>query len=199
MELVRNLMLALKQDQPIDDKRYLNVSSIPMSEWVAEYVSRQRSDYRFQLFNDAVLVPAPRSSLITEDSLWVPNRIAKALVTRGIGMRVLPCLKRITAVPKAATSRSEDRPTPSKHFQTLAVQGNFEGVEKIVVIDDIITRGATLLGSANRLLEAFPNVQISGFAAMRTISHPDDFSNFLDPCIGFVNYRSSSDDSLRRP
>ena len=58
---------------------------------------------------------------------------------------------------------------------------------EIVIVDDIITRGSTLLGAANRLVEAFPNAKIRGFAAMRSISRPTDFTGVIDPCVGKIH------------
>ncbi|MBI1664074.1 MAG: hypothetical protein IS860_11460 [Nitrosopumilus sp.] len=57
---------------------------------------------------------------------------------------------------------------------------------EIVLVDDVITPGATTLGAVNRLADAFPNAKIRVFAAMRTISNPDEFSEIIQPCIGTI-------------
>jgi predicted amidophosphoribosyltransferase len=135
------------------------------------------------------------------DSLWVPDRIASALVEKGLGGEVVRCLVRETAVPKSAWSDASERPTPSRHFETIAVQGRIADPppEKFVLIDDLVTRGATSLGAANRLLEVFPKAQVRAFAAMRTISVPSEFTNMYDPQVGTIEYRAWIDDTLRRP
>ncbi|MDG7031901.1 MAG: phosphoribosyltransferase, partial [Nitrososphaerota archaeon] len=68
----------------------------------------------------------------------------------------------------------------------MEVQGRLSEPESVLLIDDIITRGATLLGAANRLADAFPNARISAFAAMRTVSNPDEFQREYDPQMGNV-------------
>ncbi len=115
------------------------------------------------------------------DTLWVPERIANALVRRGFGARVASFLIRVNAVPKSAFSSSNERPTPNQHFQSMAMQGSLAPPDEIVLVDDIVTRGHTPIGAANRLLEAFPSTRVRAFIAMRTISHPVSFSRVYDP------------------
>jgi gamma-glutamylcysteine synthetase len=79
----------------------------------------------------------------------------------------------------------------------MAVQKSFSDAEEIVLVDDVVTRGATLLGAANRLTEAFPNVRIRAFAAMRTMTPPLVFRAINDPCIGTIELRGI--DTFRRP
>lgn len=63
--------------------------------------------------------------------------------------------------------------------------------------NDVIRRGATLLGIAGRVKETYPNLTVQGFAAMRAISDSNKFKRLLDPCKGVV--RLSGDQTLRRP
>lgn len=178
----------------------LQGESILMSDWIGKYIQKNNNELPFTFFeSDTVLVPAPRSSLMKQDSLWVPERIAKALVSNGFGSQVVSCLRRITAVRKAATSTAQDRPRYTEHFDSMGVEGNFSMTENIVIVDDIVTRGATLLASANRLLDAFPSSRISGFAAMRTVTNETEFVNVIDPRIGTIKYRQVTDDTIRRP
>ncbi len=172
-----------------------------MSDWISSTMVRRRSELPFDsLFRiNSVLVPLPRSSLLQPDSLWVPERIANALINRQFGARVMPCLTRSRAVPKSATSQPDQRPTPTDHFKSFTVQGNLGSAEDVVLIDDIVTRGHTMIGAANRLLEAFPSSRIHAFAAMRTVSDWTDFSHIYDPQIGSIEYRANFDDCLRRP
>ncbi|MCX6648859.1 MAG: phosphoribosyltransferase [Candidatus Bathyarchaeota archaeon] len=117
---------------------------------------------------------------------------------QGLGSEVAPCLVRSRPVIKSATSHPSLRPTPEAHYESLAVQRRLSEPRNILLIDDIITRGSTLMGSANRLADAYPQANIRAFAAMRTISSPADFKNFYDPCIGTIELRQSGD-TLRRP
>ena len=138
----------------------------------------------------AVLVPVPKSSLFKEGSLWVPEQIANSFVRSGLGGRSARLLARTRAIAKAATSLSSGRPRPTAldHLQTLAVQTELRSVEEIVLIDDVVTTGSTLLGCANKLLESYPSSLIRGFAVMRAVSNPVDFKQTLDPIVGAITF-----------
>jgi hypothetical protein len=179
---------------------FLGSPPILMSQWVARQVRQNLNSLPFaSLFQrTSVLVPVPSSSLMRAGTLWVPQRIATALASEGLGGQTVSCLVRTQAVPKAAFSPSRDRPTARRHYETLAVQGRLSEPETILMVDDIITRGATLLGAANRLAEAFPHARISAFAAMRTVSNPDEFQKEYDPRMGVVRLREDGS-TLRRP
>ena len=191
----RRIMRVIKNDSFVENPPVL------MSDWISRTMESRKTGLPFaSIFRtESVLVPLPRSSLLQPDSLWVPERIADALVRRQFGARVMPCLIRTRAVRKSATSQAYQRPTPTEHFESLAVQGNLEPTEDIVLVDDIITRGHMMIGAANRLLEAFPSARIHAFAAMRTVSDWNDFSHIFDPRIGSIEYREAIDDCLRRP
>ena len=50
------------------------------------------------------------------------------------------------------------RPTAEQHYESISVQGILSEPEEILLVDDVVTRGVTLLGCANRLADAFPKV-----------------------------------------
>jgi len=137
----------------------------------------------------ATLVPIPKSSLPTKDGLWVPELLSKGLVAAGFGRRVAPLLERTEPIPKAARSLSTDRPTALKNYQTLAARKDLDTPSELVLIDDVVTAGATLLGSANRLAEAYPDIAIRGFAAARTLTDPSRFHKTVDPVVGTITLR----------
>ena len=193
----REFMIALKNERFVEDPQ--NGKLVLMSEWIAKTIQRNMTTLPFASFfqPNTILVPTPKSSLMKPDTLWVPMRIASALARIGLG-KVLPCLTRIKSVPKATSSLPKDRPTPAEHYKSLRVDGSLSKPDEIVLVDDIITRGATLLGAANLLADAFPQTRIRAFAAMRTISNPSEFDKLYDPCIGTIELRESGD-TLRRP
>lgn len=149
------------------------------------------------LGSDVSLVPVPKSSLLLPGSLWVPQRIADALVEVGLGSGVFPILERRKAVPKAAFSAPKDRPKPSDHYETIGVHLQLEPMQRIVLVDDVITRGATMLGAASRLAEAYPEAEIRAFAMIRTMSQPEAFVHIEDPCLGHIQLHG--DQTFRNP
>jgi predicted amidophosphoribosyltransferase len=119
------------------------------------------------------------------------------MVEMGIGAVVSTCLERTVAVPKAAFVSGEERPTAERHFETIAVRRRLGEFRRVVIVDDVVTRGATLLGAASRLLEVYPAVDVRGFAAIRTISDPADFQAIVDPVLGRIEFRDG--ETYRRP
>jgi adenine/guanine phosphoribosyltransferase-like PRPP-binding protein len=68
---------------------------------------------------------------------------------------------------------------------------------RIVMVDDVITKGRTLLAAAIRLYEAFPNADIRAFALVRTMGFVPDVRQPLDPCLGVVRWAAG--DARREP
>lgn len=190
----RDVMVALKRDL------FVGEPPIPMSQWVAQTIQRNKATLQFAPFfqSNTILVPAPKSSLMQPNTLWVPERIASALVKIGLGKEVVASLVRVNPVRKAASSAPSERPTTDDHYESMVVQGRLSNPDEIVLVDDVVTRGATLLGAANRLADVFPQAHIRAFAAMRTISNPLEFVKVYDPCVGTIDLQDSGD-TLRRP
>lgn len=189
----RTTRTALKDDQVVSNPPIL------MSDFVGNVIRDNITNLPFAHFfeTNPILVPIPRSSLMQSGTLWVPQRLAKALVRRGLGKDVEECLKRTTPLRKSATSLASDRPKTFEHCNSMEVQKVFPEPLEILLIDDIVTRGAAVLGAANKLAEAFPAARIRALAAMRTISPPDIFTDIMAPCIGTIELRGI--DAFRRP
>lgn len=96
-------------------------------------------------------------------------------------------LKRATPVAKAATSAPANRPKAIDHYASFVVQGALSKTTEILLVDDVVTRGATLLGAANRIAEAFPEATVRGFAAMRAIGSTDKFVSVYNPVMGIIS------------
>ena len=178
----KNATLLIKGD------KFFGNPPVLMSEYISQLIFKNIGTLPFAHFFDTepILVPIPNSSLMKENSLWVPQRIATALHEKGYGMGVVDMLKRIRHLPKAATSLSENRPKAADHYASLEVQDILTIPKHILLIDDVVTRGATLLGAANKLNEKYPGVNILAFSAMRTISNPPDFQHVYDPRVGEI-------------
>ncbi len=144
-----------------------------------------------------VLVPMPSSSLKKHDSLWVPRCVSSALVRNGLGSGVVECLKRIRAVPKSSRSLPEKRPKAIVHYDSLGVETIHDAGE-LLVVDDVITRGANMMGAVNRLATVFPHAKIRGFAVIRTVSRPEEFEAIEDPRTGRVRLAANGE-TFREP
>lgn len=137
-----------------------------------------------------VLVPAPRSSPVKPDSLYPTRLICDQLVANGLGLEARPLLERITAVPKAAFSKPEDRPTLQMHYDSLRVTGELLEPRSILLVDDVVTKGTMLLASATRLQEAMPRTRIRVFALIRTMSHVE-VERIEEICAGKIEPRGT--------
>lgn len=135
----------------------------------------------------AVLVPAPRSAPIAAGYLWPGERIAHALLQVGLGADVRPLLTRTESVPKAAFARPGERPTVARHMETIAVEVELlENPSHIVVVDDVITKGAMLAACTGVLRDTYPEADVRGFALLRTMGLVPDVDKIFDPCVGTI-------------
>jgi len=159
-----------------------------MSEDIARIILRELKNYPFSdYFNeDAILIPTPKNSLPQKDDLWVPQRITSVFASNGLG-KSEECLIRETPLPRSSKVSAPNRPKAFQHYDSMKVRELLFNPKEIVLVDDVITRGATVLGTVNRLAETFPKALIRVFAVMRTISNPDDFSKIVDPCTGTIS------------
>jgi len=157
--------------------------SIPITMDIARNIANNISIRFGNLFgSDVILIPVPSSTLKKSEDLWVPYNLAKALESKGLG-KVIACVKQKNAIPKSATSRPEDRATAQQHYDSLVIEGVVPAMKRIVLIDDVVTRGATAIGVASRLKDAYPDADIRLFAAVRTMSNAKEFKEFVEPCI----------------
>lgn len=142
-----------------------------------------------EFFGDQVtLVPAPRSAPLPEGALWPSLDICQAMVARGLAAATLPCVERTEAVPKSAFAKPGERPTPQRHYDTMAAEAQLEVPATLVVVDDFVTKGSTLLAAASRVAEAFPASNVLAFALVRTKGIVPEIDAILEPCIGEITY-----------
>lgn len=138
---------------------------------------------------DVVLVPVPGSSLLVLGGLWPADRLCKAIRNEGLAANVLPLLTRTKAVPKSATAGPGQRPSVETHYESLSVQRStplLPPTVRFTIVDDVVTRGATLLAGYVRLQEAYPDVPINCFALIRTMSGVD-VDSVLSPVTGVIS------------
>lgn len=156
--------------------------------WLSEFFS-----------SDTFLVPVPGSSPRKDSSaLWVPRAFCRQLAARGLGREVQECLERSSPVPKSAYAAPQDRPRPSRHYDSLRVRGSLFAPRRITLVDDVITRGATLVAAASRVLETYPECEVRAFAILRTMTRVE-VDPILSPCSGIIRYDATTDSSWRDP
>lgn len=189
----KSVSVELKQD-----KRYEN-PPCKISQVVAQRVFQNKdSSYFIEFFGpDVLAVPIPSSSLKKPGSLWVPYELALALKETGLVGDVLTLVKRIHALPKSATSLASERSKAINHYNSVQVTKKLIAPSSILLVDDVITRGATMLGIAASVMEAYPDIPIRGFAAMIAISDSNAFRSILMPCRGKITLHG--DQTRRRP
>jgi hypothetical protein len=133
------------------------------------------------------LIPVPRSAPLTPGALWPARVIADLLVEGGFGHEVLPCIERVTAVPKSAVSQAKERPLWHAHHASLTVRGQLLVPSHITLIDDVLTMGRTTFACAQRLHEAFPAAELRVFAMIRTLGLVDDIDAIIEPAVGTIS------------
>lgn len=144
-----------------------------------------------------VLVPVPGSAPHNAGDPWAAEHLALALVNAGLGGQTWPGLRRVRAVRKSATAAPGDRPTVNVHYQSFDIELTSSPPEKILLVDDVVTKGRTLLAAASRVHEAFPRAQIRAFALVRTMGLIAGVGQLLDPCKGEIQWRGG--DAHRSP
>jgi hypothetical protein len=159
-----------------------------------------------------MLVPVPGSAPLQRAD-WVGERLAWCLKELGLGAGVWPLLRRRYAVKKSAFAAADKRPSVFEHYASFAVdlglggdglvaQRSAESATggrglRLILVDDVITRGRTLLAAASRLRDSFPCAQIRAFALLRTLGPHETLHRLLDPCEGEVRWASG--DARRSP
>lgn len=169
------------------------------SDYAARRLAEEHPESLFDdLFADPpLLVPVPRSSLAVEGGIWPASNIASALARHRIGAAVLPCLARIKAVPKSAFAASGTRPKPIDHYESLQVTKMMTDRQSLCLVDDVITKGATLLAAATRLHETYPQATVTAFALVRTLGFVENVEKIVVPATGTITSRG--DDAFREP
>lgn len=148
-----------------------------------------------KMFEDApVLVPAPRSAPMREDGLWPTRILCDRLAAAGFGGSVQEYIKRVKKVPKSSSfSAADQRPSCNTHYNSLTVVSPEAFIAKIILVDDVFTLGRTSCACVRRLKEAYPDADISVFAAMRTRGFVTKLEQIVHPAYNTMTYNSESD------
>jgi len=181
---IRNFVLGLKEDRV--------VGGVSSSQHVARRLAERSDAAELRSFlADAVLVPAPKSAPLTTGALWASLRIAQALHEHSVGRAVAAVIERVRPIPTSHLVGGSARAWPDQHLATLALRRelpiDFDG--RLVIVDDVVTRGSTLLGCALALRESYPTANVVGFAAARTLKQEETMpSDAVQPILGTIEW-----------
>jgi hypothetical protein len=165
---------------------------------IAHHLGKLVSDGLFPGFfgGDISLVPVPGHTPLAPGAISTTLRIARALADCGLGSGVSPLLTRVKPVQKSAFAAPHERPRARDHYDSMAVTSSLLVPRKIMLIDDVVTRGATLLGAASRIAAELPGAEILGFVLVRAVTD-GEIATIRDPCVGTIELKDG--ESLRRP
>jgi predicted amidophosphoribosyltransferase len=146
-----------------------------------------------------VLIPIPASEPRRPNRDYLPDRLADAFVAEGLAPSAWKGLLRIRGVAKSATAAPGRRPTVRAHYESLSVvpSSKLPADARLLLVDDVVTKGRTLLAAAMRLHETFPQARITAFALLRTLGFKDHLGGLLEPCVGRIGWRAG--DAHRNP
>ena len=144
----------------------------------------------------AALVPVPGSAR-TSDASWPALELAVVLSEVGFSLPVWTCLRRRYAVTKSATAAGSARPSVQQHFDSFVAMPAITPVQRIVLIDDVVTKGRTLLAAAARLRNVLPDADIRAFALIRTQGYAHHMEHLQEPCQGVIRWAGG--DARREP
>jgi len=170
--------------------------------WLPRYAgcvheaSRRDAELAALFGGSPALVPVPGST-VSSESPWAAERLAVALVGVGLGGRLAPALRRHFTVRKSATSPVGHRPSVREHYESFAMFRPLIVADKIVLVDDVITKGRTLLAAAARLRTELPHADIRAFALIRTVGFVPRMERVMEVCHGTVRWAGG--DARREP
>lgn len=138
---------------------------------------------------DVIVVPCPRSAPVREGTLWPALEICRLLLDCGFCERIEQVVRREKAVVRSHTAAPGNRPTVQMHYESMSASTLMHSRgQRITIVDDVITKGNTLIAGASRLNEAVPDAVIQAFAIVRTRGLVPDISQIRDPVFGTIDY-----------
>ncbi len=174
----------------IKGDRYDRRVQMRMPEYAAKRLAEELLGSPLErFFRASILVPLPRSGLRQKDSLWPAQRICEELVRYKLAERFVAAIERKIPVRKSAGS--SDRPSPREHYDSLEMLLAPPTAKAIVLVDDVITRGATALGAAWRILEGMPEVDVKVFAIARTVP-AEQATRLVDIQVGTIELKGTN-------
>lgn len=124
---------------------------------------------------DRTLVPVPGSGVTDDRNLWVAYRLCAALSDGGFSNPVETVIKRTAAIRKSSFCRTGERPEASEHRDTMTAHTDLIVPAKVLLVDDVLTRGCTTMGAALCLKAKYPDVDVRIFSVFLTKNFDPEF------------------------
>lgn len=149
-----------------------------------------------QLFEreNLTLVPIPRSAplppknLSSGQTLWPSLYFCQAMQAKGVKCNIEPCLERVVKIRKSAFASPGERAEPMEHFNTMTLdRATLTLGREILLVDDFITRGSTIVGAASLIKNRHPNANVSAFTVVRTV-YARELKRLIEPCVGEISF-----------
>lgn len=177
------LVLAIKQLRV--DPRF---EPPDIAEWAVARMAAQRPTNVLHDFfgrGSAHVIAAPGAGFTLKHSASAPVALCFALVKYDLAAKMLPRIIRTAPVPKSAYAAPGARPPLRTHFDTMSVPDRaLDANDDIIVVDDVVTKGTTLLAAVARVREAYPQARVRAFAIARTSEVTGD--RVYAPVVGTV-------------
>ena len=162
--------------------------------WLKSYSTRvcsqmtQHGQFNGFFSERTVLVPVPVCDASTSLPRWSAQRLAFIFQEMGLGESVWIGLQRVKPVERSSRAWMWERPTVLSHYQSFVAMPVSTPPEEVVLVDDVVTKGRTLLAAAMRLRQAFPSTTVRAFALVRTMGFLANVERLFDPCQGQIRW-----------
>lgn len=87
--------------------------------------------------------------MLKPGTLWIPEQLTTALIKNGLGKSSETCLERTKAVTRSSGQTiGVNRPKALQHYESMQVKKLLFEPKEIILVDDVITRGSTVMGGS---------------------------------------------------
>ena len=163
--------------------------------WPEDWLAADVAARAPRLFEgDPVLVPVPSSRVTPADTQWdgewPSHRLVAALLEHGVGSQAAHVIRRTTPMRSAKMSRrnQEPRPTIAEHLETLEIRGELPDGPRIVLVDDVLTRGTQFAACVELLRGAGYRGRVRGFAAAYWTRDTDDIERDYEGSVSWEDH-----------
>ena len=144
-------------------------------EHITYLAKRIKEEGKSVFFDNAILVPVPRSAPQMTDAVYPTKTIVEIFVKNGIGKSTSVLLERFKAIEKSSSQyTAAKRNKVPDHLNSIKVTLALIDTPTIILVDDVLTLGRTSMACALLLKKAYPHKEIKIFCPFRTRSFEDN-------------------------